>query len=187
MPDRRETLKILGAIGSTCAFPFATNELYAQHVHERPGPQAPAGAPVFFNEAQLQMVGAIADRIIPPTETPGAIDAGVPGYIDLVVSRNETLQEIFTEGLAWFMEESKLRHGKPFAALEAGEQIQMLMPLSNAVDNGGEQGIGERFFRAMKSLTADGYYTSQIGLMDELGYSGNTALAVFPECEIQEH
>lgn len=43
------------------------------------------------------------------------------------------------------------------------------------------------FFRAMTSLTAEGYYTSQIGLMDELGYVGNTALAAFPECEIPEH
>lgn len=187
MPDRRETLKILGAIGSTCAFPFATNELYAQHVHERPGPQAPAGAPVFFNEAQMEMIGAIANRIIPPTDTRGAIDAGVPSYIDLVVSRNETLQEIFMAGLAWLTEESKLRHDKTFATLETGEQIHMLNPLSDAVDKGEEQGTAERFFRAIKSLTADGYYTSQIGLMDELGYVGNTALAAFPECEIPEH
>ena len=44
-----------------------------------------------------------------------------------------------------------------------------------------------RLFRLIKSLTADGYYTSRIGLVDELGYTGNTALASFPSCTIREH
>lgn len=39
-----------------------------------------------------------------------------------------------------------------------------------------------RFFRLMKNLTADGYYTSRIGLLDELGYAGNTALLEFSSC-----
>ena len=30
------------------------------------------------------------------------------------------------------------------------------------------------FFRLLKNLTADGYYTSRVGLLDELGYKGNT-------------
>ena len=33
MTNRRETLKIIGAIGATCAFPYASDELYGQHVH----------------------------------------------------------------------------------------------------------------------------------------------------------
>ena len=44
-----------------------------------------------------------------------------------------------------------------------------------------------RLFRLIKNLTADGYYTSRIGLVDELGYTGNTALASFPSCTIREH
>lgn len=39
-----------------------------------------------------------------------------------------------------------------------------------------------RFFRLMKNLTADGYYTSRVGLLDELRYSGNTAMLEFPHC-----
>lgn len=39
------------------------------------------------------------------------------------------------------------------------------------------------FFRLMKNLTADGYYTSRAGLLQELGYTGNTALARFPACD----
>ena len=42
------------------------------------------------------------------------------------------------------------------------------------------------FFRLMKNLTADGYYTSRAGLLEELGYSGNTFLPAFPGCAIPE-
>ena len=43
------------------------------------------------------------------------------------------------------------------------------------------------FFRLLKNLTADGYYTSRVGLIDELGYKGNTALSQFPSCTVPEH
>ena len=43
-----------------------------------------------------------------------------------------------------------------------------------------------RFFRLIKNLTADGYYTSRIGLVEELGYAGNTALGRFPACPVPE-
>ncbi len=43
-----------------------------------------------------------------------------------------------------------------------------------------------RLFRLIKNLTADGYYTSRVGLLEELGYNGNTMLARFPECTIRE-
>jgi hypothetical protein len=44
-----------------------------------------------------------------------------------------------------------------------------------------------QFFRALKNLTADGYYTSRPGLVQELGYNGNAYLASFPQFTIPEH
>jgi hypothetical protein len=44
------------------------------------------------------------------------------------------------------------------------------------------QRIAVRCFRLMKNLTADGYYTSRAGLLDELRYPGNTAMLEFPPC-----
>jgi hypothetical protein len=35
-------------------------------------------------------------------------------------------------------------------------------------------------------MTADGFWTSKQGLVDTLGYKGNTVLAEFPTCE-HEH
>jgi hypothetical protein len=51
----------------------------------------------------------------------------------------------------------------------------------------GDQDLPVRLFRLIKNLTADGYYTSRAGLLEELGYSGNTALARFPSCTVPEH
>ncbi len=55
-----------------------------------------------------------------------------------------------------------------------------------AATDPGAAGLPVRFFRLVKNLTADGYYTSRAGLLEELGYTGNTALASFPACEVRE-
>jgi hypothetical protein len=179
MADRREALKILGAISSTCAFPFLGDELYAQHAHHAAAVQVPAGPPLFFSTEQMKIVSRIADLIIPSSDTPGAVAAGVPAYIDLVVSKNAELKRVFTAGFKWL--------GDGFLELTGEEQIAILQPLSDAVDAGRPRTAAQRFFRALKNLTADGYYTSQVGLRDELGYRGNTVLGEFPSCEVPEH
>ncbi|HTM48034.1 MAG TPA: gluconate 2-dehydrogenase subunit 3 family protein [Bryobacteraceae bacterium] len=188
MADRRESLKIIGAIGATCAFPFSADELYGQHVHPAPrktqdGPYTPRS----FTKDEFETVSRIAELIIPATETPGAIGAGVPRYIDEVVTANPEHGKRFAAGLAWLEAESQRRFQTPFMKLGEGRQIELLTPLSNAVDAGRETGAGERFFGIVKRLTADGYYTSQVGLVRELGYAGNTAMEKFPACELPEH
>jgi hypothetical protein len=52
----------------------------------------------------------------------------------------------------------------------------------SAVPTTGTDDLPVRFFRLMKNLAADGYYTSRIGLIDELRYRGNTYLGTFPSC-----
>lgn len=172
MSDRREALKIIGAIGTTCAFPFSADELYGQHSH--PSPSAAAlPAPRFFTADERRTVSRIADLIIPPTDTPGAAAAGVPAYIDLVVGSSRQHQQTFREGLAALESQVHGRYGKPFAELTEAQQIEALMPLSTS---------GNKFFEAIKGMTADGYYTSRIGLTQELGFTGGSVLPAFPEC-----
>lgn len=160
--DRRDALKIIGSIGATCAFPFSADELYGQHTHHS-GQAAVLPKPSFFSEKEMTMISRVADLIIPATDTPGAIAAGVPAYIDFVCSKNEQLARTIRAGLTDLggsVDEAKL------TKLEATKSP---------------------FFLAIKSLTADGYYTSKIGLVDELGYKGNAVLSAFPVCEIPEH
>lgn len=186
MPDRREALKIIGAIGATCAFPYASDELYGQHVHIAAAP-IPPPTPSFFAGGDFAVISRLAELIIPPTDTPGAIEAGVPSYIDLVVGQNPEHQAVYRSGLDWLERTAKDRYKKSFVQLSKRKQIALLKPLSNAVDDGEIKGDGERFFAAIKSMTADGYYTSKPGMTTELGFKGGAMLAQFPSCEVPEH
>ena len=60
---------------------------------------------------------------------------------------------------------------------------------SNVAVGIGFLGAGVIFRRAnvIKNLTADGYYTSRIGLLEELGYPGNAVLSRFEPCAVPEH
>ena len=180
--DRRGALKIISAIGATCSYPYASDELYgqtAEHHHDA-APPAPAPAkPEVFNAADFRVISRIADLIIPATDTPGAVGAGVPMYIDAVIAKNKAQQKLAVEGLEWLAQ-------KDFIRLPEDAQLAILHPLCEAADAGDLKERPVQFFHLMKNLTADGYYTSQIGLIKELGYSGNTALAEFPTC-VHEH
>lgn len=171
MPDRRETLKIIGAIGTTCVFPFSSDELYGQHVHPAAGAPSGYGEPKFFTPEEWKTVTRLADLIIPATSTPGAVGAGVPGYIDYVVNANEDWRALFRDGL-------KGLRAQHFDQMTESGQVALL---TRYIDQPGD-GLTTRFLRAVKAMTADGYYTSKIGLVDELGYQGNSAHASYPGC-----
>ncbi len=187
--DRRSMLKIIGAVGTTCAFPFASENLYGQsatpqpveqHHHTAPEQQA---QPRFFDRSDYQTISRIADLIIPETDTPGAIGAGVPAYIDLVVARDTDQQLVMADGLRWLDAEAGRTGGKRFVELSENQQLAILEPLCEAFDaDPNNRARNVQFFSLMKSLTADGYYTSEIGLMRELQYKGNTVLSSYPSC-----
>jgi hypothetical protein len=186
---RRESLKIIGAIGTTCAFPFSADSLYGQHSHSAPATPAADSTPYRsrnFSDAEFLVISRVSDLIIPPTDTPGAVAAGVPRYIDEVVTANPGHRKTFRAGLEW-LSAAAARLGKFFLQLTEEEQVSILRPVSVAGAKDAPDAAGRRFFSLMKSMTADGYYTSRIGLVDELGYTGNTVLAAFPECGHPEH
>jgi gluconate 2-dehydrogenase gamma chain len=183
--DRRKILKLFGAIGSTCTFPFAAEELYGQTAHEHAGsaPQVPGR---FLNDVDFKTIARIADLIIPPSETPGAVQAGVPEYVDLVISRESEHQALIADGLRWLDAQARNSGSDRFLELDERGQLAILEPLCDASDSQKSQGRNVQFFTLLKRLTADGYYTSKVGLIDELGYKGNAVRASYPEC-VHEH
>jgi hypothetical protein len=225
---RRHALKMLGTVTATCAFPFASEELYGQHVMFAPGQPQAAGAykPSFFAPDEYGVLSRLTDVIIPETETPGASRAGVPEYIDRVVTANKEHQPLARAGLTWLGAEAGRRFSRDYLSLDESQHAALLQPLSDAVDRaarelqqarfrttpGGriyyvavtdaaqparpavavrkdlpETGMPASFFRLIKNLTADGYYTSRVGLLEELGYSGNKYLPGFQQCAVPEH
>lgn len=172
---RDSALKILGTVGLQCAFPYEGDELYGQHVHTPEAKAAPAPPPEYFKGEDLHMLTRVAEMILP-----GATAAGVPSYIDLVARNNETLKKTFADGFVWL-------RGQGFLTMSEEYQMNLLLPLCAEVDKGLQETAAQKFFRAAKNLTADGFFTSRDGLVEYLGYKGNQVLAEYPECTIHEH
>ena len=77
--------------------------------------------------------------------------------------------------------EAKRRFGKPF--LQCGAASQDTLMAEWARGEKAPKTELEKFFVQLKRSTAAGYYTSEIGLLKELGYKGNDVLKDFPGCK----
>jgi hypothetical protein len=141
-----------------------------------------AYAAQFLTPAEYALLGVLADLIIPRTTTPGASDAGVPEFIDRVAFRDPMIGAQIKAGLDWLTSAARSAHARPFEELGAGEQIGILTPIS--LETSTEPG---HFFRVVKDLTIDGYYSSREGLMIELGWNANTYVQKFEGCTHPEH
>lgn len=120
---------------------------------------AGGGKTVFLTIPQLATTSAVVERIFPKTDTPGAIDAGVPGFIDVMAGgyMAPADQRTLTAGLADVELRSQAAHQKGFAQLSATQQDALLKTLSSE-PNGKSLG----FFRQIRELTVVGYFTSEL-------------------------
>jgi hypothetical protein len=111
-----------------------------------------------LSPAQASLAGAIAERIIPRTDTPGAADVGVPAFIDLLYAdfMSPAEQKMLSEGLDGVEAAAKSATGAPFASLPPERQDEILRGIAKA-----EEGRDQGFFRLIKSATILGYFTSE--------------------------
>jgi hypothetical protein len=140
--------------------------------------------PKYFSEHQYKTVQALCQAIIPADErSGGAIEAGAPEFIDLLTSESTDYQLALGGGLMWLDGACLDRFGKAFVECTPTDQSAILNLVAykkNALtDSSLSQGI--EFFSFLRNLTADGYFTSEIGIKD-LGYIGNKYLKDFPGC-----
>jgi hypothetical protein len=115
---------------------------------------APAAQALHLTPAQVAIVSAVADRIIPRTDTPGAADVGVPAFIDRLYGEFMTAGErqMLTDGLA----QVEAAGGASFRSLPADRQDTVLRGIARA-----EEGRDQGFFRLIRSATILGYFTSE--------------------------
>ena len=145
--------------------------------------------PQFFDAHQNETLIALADLIIPATDTLGAKAALVNRYVDLRYNEEsaENQQELI-QALAWFDGRSLTLHNKPFVSLTEAQQTALLKPLADPENARPEDEAGVKAFGLIKNLTIFGYYTSKIGLDEELQYQGDTYNTSFPgACTHPEH
>ena len=125
--------------------------------------------PRALTREQAARVAAIAEQIIPETDTPGARAAGVHRFIDTMLPGYPASErEAFLAGLAEVDARANRASGRAFVQLSPAEQRAVLEPL----DADAYRGAASRpFFRTMKELTLLGYYSSEVGATRELKYA----------------
>ena len=148
----------------------------------------PNWKPAFLNEDQNETLIALSDVIIPATDTPGAKEALVNRYLDLVLAGEPAeSQQKFVDGLNYIDTESQRLFGKEFHLLTPEDQNDLLQPLAYPLRpsfwlNKDHPDPGVEHFGRLKSMIAVAYYTSEIG-QRELGWDGSFTHGPYQGCE----
>ncbi len=190
--DRREWLKTSAAALGASLLPLSAVAVEAAQADTAPAaPQVKLdneGKPAarFFTPAQHALIDELSETIIPAdSHSGGAKAAKVADYIDQVLreSPDDNQKALWREGLRLVDLMSRHYSGKSFVDARPEEKIAVLIVLS---DNDRMTDLPEvRFFLELKRLTVCGYYTSKIGIHDELEYKGNRILQEFVGCDDQ--
>lgn len=130
--------------------------------------------PQFFSEDQGRIVIEVVEIIIPKTDTPGAKDVGVPGFIDTMLKDcyKKEDQDRFLAGLTAFDEEAKTAYGDSFIYCKPEQQVELVKKTHDAaIAEAKENREAKRPFILMtKELTLLGFFTSEPGATQVLQY-----------------
>jgi len=139
-----------------------------------------------LGEDQLKLLDLVADTILPKTDTPGAVEAGVPQRL-AAMYRDWASEETRT-GLSGALDRigkgAEAATGKPFAALSPEQRLAFLRTHEAAAlkpvppKPGAPKGsfiapvasVADVGYHTLKQLIANLYFSSEIGLTQELIY-----------------
>jgi hypothetical protein len=170
--SRRDLIK-LGA-AATLTVSLGVGEALAQP--SVPGTTSPA----FFTPDEFALLDELSEMIIPAdAHAPGARAAKVAAYIDarLAEAWDQKDKETWRAGLKLVEQLSREANGKPFLQSSPDERLAILTRM--AQNEGKPQSPEEAFFAALKFRVVHAYYTSEIGIRQEIEYKGNIYLTEF--------
>jgi gluconate 2-dehydrogenase gamma chain len=140
--------------------------------------------PDFFTEEQALTISELSEIILPRTTTPGAKDAGVPGFIDSLLKEvySKEQQEKFLKDLSAFDDEARKNYGDGFGQCKKEDQLTFVKKkheeaLSSVGRSGAEgwwntaDGNETPFIIRVKELTILGFFTSEPGATQVLQYN----------------
>ncbi len=176
--NRRDALRIFTA---GAVLPALTPELFAFYQQAHPGGSYKLRT---LNPRQNDTVVAMIDQIIPATDTPGAKDARVNEFIDVILTEWATDEERshFLDGLANVDKQSNELFGKGFADASSAQQVTLLRSMDDAAaviraelrrhapntPPEPDSHLKGDFFTVFKNITLHGYYTSEVAFTREL-------------------
>ncbi len=188
---RRDVMKTLAAVLSIPILDHLSPMdllAFGRETHARLQDSHDEGRHIFktLDPHQNRTVAEVTELIIPQTDTPGATEARVNEFIDLILTEWFSTEERdhFLKGLVGLDRESRRIAGGRFADCDQSQQVQLLEAqekaaiLSRSGLSRDEMGWGtspqslvkRHFFDIMKWLTLFGYYTSEVGMKEETGF-----------------
>jgi hypothetical protein len=165
--NRREWLKSMSTLAVGALVGPSLLVVFDAHAAS----QKPDAKPQFFKPAQYSLVAAVSEIVIPRTDTPGAIDAGVPLFIDQLFQAvyAKADQSRYLDAMAAF---DKAR-GKPFLQLDDAQRKALVTRLHTealAAPRGAKLAPAADFVLMSKKLTMLGFFLSQPGCTQVLQY-----------------
>jgi len=174
--NRREAVQrvamLMGGVLSTPALLGEWNACFAAATAK--------SSPAVLTPAQLELVGAVVDIIIPRTNTPGAKDVGVPMLIDSLLENVYSPEDRarYLAGLAEFDGAAITRQGAPFLALDEQRRSALVREFHDAAvaeevrrDEVDDEPLKRPFILMTKELTLLGFFTSVPGATEVLQYA----------------
>lgn len=183
--SRRTALRAIGTgIGTVAALPWLSDEGLLAFARIQETNAAPD--PKVLSRSQFETLEVLVDAIIPTDDrSPGAKQARVADYVDLLLSEGDReLALQWIGGIAALDADAISRFRTPFSPLGAG-QIDAILQTICRNENTPQTPL-ETFFVMAKQATIRGYYTSKIGIHEELRYKGNQFLKEFVGCQTED-
>lgn len=181
--NRREFLECAAIlIGGVSASQAGFTLSAEQKTYLATAPNYIAKAANYLNDAQKATLALLTETILPRTDTPGAIDAGVPRFVELMVFEwmNDQERGIFLGGLDQLIADIEKRYQTPFEQLPENKRVHILEELESQTSDSSWYDIGSAALRdfisdapficQLKELTIWGFFTSEVGSTQVLRY-----------------
>lgn len=136
----------------------------------------------FFTNHEMETVTQLANLIIPADKRSGnAESAGVPAYIDYMMTAQPEKQTQMRGGLNWLDAQCQKLYGNAFVKCTGEQQKSLLDQIAYPSQVKPEVEQGAAFFNEFRAMTAAGFWSSKIGIED-LQYKGNQFVAHWDGC-----
>ena len=131
-------------------------------------------AETYFREHELVTIAVLCDIILPNNHpNGGALDAGLPDFVEFMVKDREQYKLPVRGGIAWLDSYSIENFGPDFINISESQRLSICNEIPYPDNQASELQAGISFFSLMRNLTLTGYYTTELGFRD-LDYMGNT-------------
>ena len=153
---------------------------------------ATSSAAQFFTAAELALVDELSELIVPADEhSGGARAAGVAAYLDRTLAEKDPKIEDYAkerkqwkDGLGRVDALAREMHGAAFLDTTPEQRTAVLERMAANEDD--PKSLVERFFGELKSATTRAYYSSRVGMIDDIGYKGNRVISEFAGTDVSK-